>query len=208
MDFSYSQLRTAELAGLIAAAQADAHDDSPVMNEIIRRFDIKAQRIAAAVCACPADRDDAANAARLALVRAVRRHEVNRPGFAAYAVTFMTGAARRESMRLARPPETCLDGTDLTAVIERTPALLRLVADNFPGEQGWSAGPIAKIVTGLPQQQQVLVAERYIQDMDIRSIAQMHGTSESAVSQRLKTVHKHVLARIQPELVPQSAVAA
>lgn len=208
MGFSYHQLRTAELADLIAAAQADERDDSPAMNEIIRRFDRKAWTIAAVVCTRPADRDDVANVARLALVRAVRRHRTDGAGFVSYAVTFMTGAARRESQRLAFPYEARLGGFDLAVAVDNSPPALRPWADSVPVPESWGTGRIAKIVAVLPEGQQVLLTDRYVHDLELARIAQVRGTSVSAVSQRLATVHKHVIRIMQTEPVLTRTVAA
>jgi RNA polymerase sigma factor (sigma-70 family) len=196
MGLSHYQLKTAELTDLIMAAQSDRHDDSPAMNEIIRRFDGKARQIAAAVCLRAADRDDVADVARLALVRAVRRHDAARQGFATYAVAFMNGAARRESKRLACPSETIFGSTDLTATIDRRQ--WHHLPDRKAAQQGWGSGRIDKIIASLPQRQRQLLDERYVQDFDLARIAQMHGSSVSAVSQRLGTAHKHIIRKMQP----------
>jgi DNA-directed RNA polymerase specialized sigma24 family protein len=191
MGFSYLQLQSLGLTDLIAAAQADDKDDSPAIDEIIRRFDDKSRRIAQAVCLRVADREDVANAARLALVRAVRRHRTDEVGFTAYAVTFMTGAARRESERLALPRETFVPGPDLVLLADHLPPALHL-ANNGPDYEGWGTGLIAKIIASLPPRQRTLLTERYIQDLDLARIAYEHGCSVSAVSQRLGTVHRRI----------------
>jgi RNA polymerase sigma factor (sigma-70 family) len=206
MGLLYQQLAAAGLAELITAAQADDHDDSPAMNEIIRRFDPKARQIAAAVCFREANHDDVASAARFALVRAVRRHHTAHGGFAAYAVKFMTGAARRESRRLACPQEQCYPGPDLGVIADRTPPVMRVIAEATEADQrDWGTGRIAKIIAGLPPRQQALLAERHIDDMDLARIARLHGSSVSAVSQRLATAHRHVLAML--ESTPPRAAA-
>jgi RNA polymerase sigma factor (sigma-70 family) len=200
MGLSYSQLTNADLADLITAAQIDEHDNSPAMNEIIRRFDRRARHIAAAVCLREADRDDVADVARFALVRAVRGHDVSRQGFVTYAAAFMTGAARRESMRLAYPAEACLDGADLAAAIDN-PKKHQMSLD-----VSWGSGRLGKVIVDLPAPQQQILSERYIQDLDLAQIAQRHGSSVSAVSQRLGTAHKRILKMMQP--IAPTAVAA
>jgi RNA polymerase sigma factor (sigma-70 family) len=203
MGLSYSQLKTADLAELILAAQSDEYDDSPPMNEIIRRFDGKARQIAAAVCLQEANRDDAANVARLALVQAVRAHDVNRRGFVTYATAFMTGAARRESKRLAYPAESCLDDAYLAAVIDN-PRQYQM-AGGMTVDVMWGSDGLGKIIVDLPTPQQELLNERYVQDLDLARIAQKHGHSVSAVSQRLGTVHKHIRKMMQPVIPPAMA---
>ena len=197
MGFSYHQLKSAELADLVAQAQVGEHDDSPAMNEIIRRFERKARQIAAALCARPADREDVAMEALMALVRAVRRHDVCRAGFITYAITFMTGAARRESMRLAAPAECCMTGPDLTVACDSAQNM-RPVGHLTPAQPTWGAGRIADAIAALPGERQALLAERYVHDLDLATIAQIYGSSVSAVSQRLKTAHRHVLAAMPP----------
>jgi RNA polymerase sigma factor (sigma-70 family) len=175
------------------------------MNEIIRRFDTKARQIAVAVCRREANHCDVANAARLALVRAVRRHCVEQRGFTSYAVKFMIGAARRESRRVAYPREICFPGPDVALVIDHKPSVLRLTAYGSTDQGGWDAGRIAKIIASLPQPQQTLLAERYIHDMDLVGIARLHGSSVSAVSQRLATIHRRltsVLSSFSPTPQP------
>lgn len=193
MGVSYpQQLKSTDLTDLIAAAQADEHDDSAAMNEIIRRFDGKAQQIAYAVCLRDSDHDDVANAARLALVRAVRLHQAQRRGFIVYATIHMTGAARRESQRLTRPQEVRLPSPDIVRLDDRTPMALSLVSDSADDNLGWGSGPVAEVIADMPPDQQVLLSERYIADLDLAEIARLHGSSVSAVSQRLKTAHRHI----------------
>jgi RNA polymerase sigma factor (sigma-70 family) len=204
MGLSYSQLKSGDLAQLIEAAQSDVRDDSPAMHEIILRFEGKIRRIAAAVCHRAADRDDVANVCRLALLRAVRRHDVTRQGFATYAIAFMTGAARRESMRLAYPAETCFDTAELADAIDN-PARVE-TADGMTVDVIWGTGRLGTVIIELPTPQQRLLHERYVQDLDLMRIAQMHGSSVSAVSQRLGTVHSRILRMMQP--IVATAVAA
>jgi RNA polymerase sigma factor (sigma-70 family) len=196
MGFFVQQLGTAELGDLIDAAQADGHDDSPAMGEIVRRFSNKARNIARAVCLRPADREDVASAALLALTRAVRLHRADRDGFTTYAVAHMTGAARRESERLAVPRETYLAAPDLTLVAERLPRTVPLVATSRPDQADWGEGRVAKIIDSLPKPMRTLLAERYIHDQDLGGIAHRYGCSVSAVSQRLGTAHRRIRTMI------------
>lgn len=205
MSLLHESLAAVDLADLIAAAQGDGCDDSPAMNEIIRRFDRKARQIAAAVALRIADRDDVVNAARLALVRAVRRHRGDYGRFPAYAAIFMTGAARRESKRSADLPETCLAGPDIVRVADGVSVARSPRADDLADVNGWGTGRVAQIISALPQRQQALLAERYIFDLDLGRIARLHGTSVSAVSQRLRTAHRQVLAVLRPPMSPALA---
>lgn len=196
MVFSYPHTDAASLADLITAAQADDSDDSPAMNEIVRQFTSRAWQIARAVCLRPADRENVVSAALLALTRAVRRHQADRGGFTTYAVTYMTGAARRESERLACPQETSLAGPDLVLVAERQPRAVPRVASCQSEQAGWGEGRIGKIIASLPKPLQTLLTERYIHDLELRRIAHLHGSSVSAVSQRLGTAHRRIRTMI------------
>jgi DNA-directed RNA polymerase specialized sigma24 family protein len=58
----------------------------------------------------------------------------------------------------------------------------------------------------MPRPQQALLAERYIDDLDLTRIAYRRGCSVSAVSQRLRTVHRHISV-MMPSATAQTAAA-
>jgi RNA polymerase sigma factor (sigma-70 family) len=176
------------------------------MNEIIRRFDGKVRQIACSVCLRHGDRDDVAVAARLALVRAVRLHQSDRGAFTSYATIYMTGAARRESKRLACPREAHLPSPDFVEVCERTSLVLNVVPETSANKLDWGVGLVADVIEGMSPRQQELLAERYIDDLDLEGIARLHGSSVSAVSQRLKTAHSHIRAML-PSAARRAAAA-
>jgi RNA polymerase sigma factor (sigma-70 family) len=175
-----------ELSGLIADAQSHSSDDTPAMNEIIRRFERLAQRLARSLTSSLDLRDDLANAARVGLVRAVRRHDQHRPGFPAYAETYMRGAALREYHSWIMPEVP--SGDDLPSV-EAPESVHDQVADRLAP---WGAGEVATAIGTLKPAQRRIVEARYISDAPLSSIAQATGTTVSAVSQRLSTVHRAV----------------
>ena len=81
---------------LVAEAQADPRDDSPAMNEVVRRFQPLAAKTSRSLTDCPHLRQDLANAALLAVVKATRRHTIGTNGFVAFVTRYVTGAALRE----------------------------------------------------------------------------------------------------------------
>ncbi len=183
MGFLFEELSTMELTDLVKLARSEERDDSLAMGEIIRRFNAKAVAIARSICLSPADQDDVANAARYGVVKAVRAHDPARPGFANYVVAFMVGAARRESKRLA-PRDICLQGRDLAQLM---PKVWLVEAGN---DFGW--GDVDHVVRALPEDQIALLTERHVNDSALGGMATARGTSVSAVSQRLKTLHQRL----------------
>jgi RNA polymerase sigma factor (sigma-70 family) len=202
----------AQLSDLIADAQAAAADDTPAMNEIIRRFEPLTQRIAGSLTRRDFLRDDLANEARLSLVTAVRRHDARRPTFAGFAYVYMRGAALRE---LARWRSPAVDEPDKrpSRATEATPAPVSIggtqLVDEIPAEPTdspdvaaeaklapWGDGPIAATIELLEASQIQLLERRYLDDAPLKLIAAEAGTSTSAVSQRLRTIHRRVASAL------------
>jgi DNA-directed RNA polymerase specialized sigma subunit len=180
-----------ELQSLIAAAKAASADDSAAMNQIIRRFEKLAFKIAARLTDDHFLREDLANAALHALVRAVRNHDGRPHGFATFAVKYMHGAALREQRRLTATNHAELAFTDSHEVATHghagqfeTAVVERLVP--------WGDGPVGLAVIHLTPAQQRLLGMRYQLDMPLADIADGAGTSVSAVSQRLSTIHRQL----------------
>src|SRR6185437_16706214 len=97
----FFSLSDPSLDDLIRAAQADPTDNSAAMAEILDRF---AGMIAAAANSVTAewnDRQDAAQGARLGLVKAVRKHTVGTAGFITYARRYMRSEAVRACVAMA-----------------------------------------------------------------------------------------------------------
>lgn len=170
---------------LVRDARMEESDDTPAMNEIVRRFETTAQGIARRVCSNPNHRDDAANAARLAVVRAVRAHDPARHGFARYTVLWMVNAARRMSIKLT-VQEIPVDAAGLAEFIDAAGSAGGRTAE------GWGDGEISSVVRRLPKAQQTLLWKRYVLDQSLAEIARDAGTSVSAVSQRLRTAHLRI----------------
>jgi RNA polymerase sigma factor (sigma-70 family) len=176
------------LALLIQIAQANPDDDSIAMNRIVGRFEPLTNRLSRSLASYPHLRDDLANAARAGLVQAVRHHDPGRPTFPAFARVYMRGAALRERARLVRQigpgterldPELPEPGAGME---ERV--LVRLAP--------WGDGRVAVAVANLAPEQQEIVHLRYVDDAPLDTIASIIGTTKSAVSQRLATIHRQV----------------
>jgi RNA polymerase sigma factor (sigma-70 family) len=166
------------LEDLISVAQADPADDTAAMGEILRRYEGIVLAVARSVTGDLYLQQDAAQGARLGLVKAVRAHTLGTPGFASYAWKFMRGAARRLVISMGTedvstdplaPVEE--DGKPTVATIDTTFELVDLV----------------KVLS--PEQQGVALAY-YGADLRVAEIAQHLGISKPAVSQRLSTIHR------------------
>jgi RNA polymerase sigma factor (sigma-70 family) len=178
---------------LLRKAQASDLNDTVAMNEIVRRFEPLADRLAKRATKNKTLQEDLRNAARLALVRAVRRHDLDRAGFPAYAEFYMRGAVNRVHQRwlpplpeeiegLAPEPASGEEGPDVAEVVEG-----RLAP--------WGDGDVAAVLAGLSPTQHQIVVMRYVEDAPLERIAEVTGTSCSAVSQRIATVHRRIARR-------------
>lgn len=172
---------------LVAEAQAESGDDSPAMNEIVRRFEPLARKIARSLTDCPHLRQDLANAALIGLVRATRRHVLGTSGFIAFLMHYMKGAALRERAAWMSP----------VPVDEATPGEMEQHIPLSPAaedctELGMPWDVILEAVLCLNERQRDLLTLRYVADLDLATIAAIDGTSVPAVSQRLRTVHAAV----------------
>jgi RNA polymerase sigma factor (sigma-70 family) len=188
------------LDDLIAAAQADPADNSAAMAEILSRFSRDIAFVANTTATEWNLRQDAAQGARLGLVKAVRNHTPGTSGFKTYARLYMKSEARRtvdtmSSVEVSRDPAVLLDPT----ASERRPGVIR--QRELPVEET-AAFKIEDIIGVLALAQQSVVRDRYVHDRSMADIADDLGVSLPAISQRLKTIHK----TLRPLLV--EAVAA
>lgn len=173
----------ASLDDLIRAAQADPADTSAAMAEILDRFAPMITATANSVTTEWNARQDAAQGARLGLVKAVRKHAVGTAGFISYARRYMRTEAIRTSMSMAAKVSTAV--ADQPQRSER------------PGtrRQAWSAPEpkaftIESVSALLDPAQAAILRSRYVHDREMSDIARDLGVSVSAISQRLKTIHK------------------
>jgi DNA-directed RNA polymerase specialized sigma24 family protein len=169
----------ATLEELVAAAKDEGGNDSVAMNEIVRRFEPKALKLASFLSKDYHLQQYIANAARYGVVMAVRAHTSGTPGVAAYIATTMRGEAYRaidrntESHETVKPIESPVWTTTRNVVEDTT------IVDTDLG----------LITQDLSVEQRSLVLKRYIIGESVSNIANDAGTSVSAVSQRFKTVH-------------------
>jgi RNA polymerase sigma factor (sigma-70 family) len=184
------QLGSAGLSRLIALAQADSADDSTAMNQILQRFEPLTRRLARGLTASRNDLyDDVANACRSGLVRAVRRHDPTRVGFPAYAERFMRGAGLRELKRWQRSDVELLGLAHKEGESVGNPDSANEVDDQLAP---WGDGVVAEAISDLTPSQRRIAELRYVHDAPLDLIASEAGTSVSAVSQRLSTIHRKV----------------
>jgi RNA polymerase sigma factor (sigma-70 family) len=175
------------LDDLIAAAQADPADNSAAMSEILSRFSCDIAFVANATVTEWNLRQDAAQGARLGLVKAVRNHTPGMSGFKTYARLYMRSEARRTvgtmtAVEVSRDPAVFLEPT----APERPGVFWRR---ELPVEEP-VAFKIEDIIGVLTPTQQSVVRDRYVHDRSMADIADDLGVSLPAISQRLKTIHK------------------
>jgi RNA polymerase sigma factor (sigma-70 family) len=182
MGVSYSP-SDLSLEDLISAAQADPTDDTAAMAEIISRFEGTVVATANSVASEWNVRQDAAQGARLGLVKAVRNHTPGTMGFLSYARRYMRSEAVRTLKAMAGARRISDD--DVPVRNERP----------HGRRQTWSASEpkaftIESASTILDPTQRMIVWERYVEDRPVTDIARELDVSVPAVSQRLKTIHK------------------
>ena len=195
-SFSYSEK---DLDALILEAQSSLTDDTPAMNEIVMRFERLAKKVAWNLTTDEYLREDLANAARLSVVRAVRKHQ-GQPGFPAYVRRYMQGAALRE-LRIWRKPGFVQDTATATSFDmmmdeeAQRPSLEAALAvtDDLSGGP-WGDGEVADVIGHLTERQQELLWSRFVDDHDLAQIAASSDTSAPAVSQRLGTCFRRLEA--------------
>jgi RNA polymerase sigma factor (sigma-70 family) len=183
---------SASLDFLLRKAQASDLDDTFAMNELIRRFEPLADRLSKEATTDGALREDLRNAARLALVRAVRRHDLNRVGFPAFAESYMRGAVNRE--RQCWLPAAVDDDRAPNPVPATAGAdVAEIVAERLAP---WGSGDLAAAMATLSPPQRRIASMRYLEDASLERIAAATGTSCSAVSQRIATIHRGIARTI------------
>lgn len=166
------------LENLLAAAQAAATDDTAAMAAVLERFEGLALSIARSLTRDWTLQQDAAQGARLGLVRAVRSHRAGTPGFPAYAKRYMKGAARR-SLTAMLGSETSVDPADYEWLEQPQ----RDAAPDTTAE-------VIDLIAVLTPEQQLITKAHYIGDVSFGDIAASLGISKPAVSQRFATIHR------------------
>jgi RNA polymerase sigma factor (sigma-70 family) len=176
------------LDNLIAAAQLAATDDNPEMAAILSRFEGSTWTIARSITSDWCLQQDAAQGARLGLVKAVRSHKVGTRGFPAYAMRYMKGAALRTVLSM-RNEEFCFDPQGYV-LPEVTPG------DSAPD----TTFEIIDLIASLSPDQQAIMRARYVDDALLGDVARDLGISPSAVSQRLATIHRALRPLVEEAL--------
>jgi RNA polymerase sigma factor (sigma-70 family) len=182
-------LARVDLNTLIGLAQDCKDDDSAAMNEIIRRFEPLTRRLVGAVQA--ADhflRDDLANAGRLGLVTAVRRHNGGH-GFGNFAKRYMRGAVLREYGRWICPETVDGDAVEREQAAVTCDGETDAVLDTLAP---WGAGAVAEAVDRLDPMERLLLELRYLDDAPVWAVAEVTGTTSQAVTQRINTIHRKI----------------
>jgi RNA polymerase sigma factor (sigma-70 family) len=201
MPMSHFECGRAELQSLLENAQSETEDDSPAMNEIVRRFEGLAQKIASSLTADEFLQGDLANEARIALVKAVRRHDLSRPTFPAFARLYMRGAAIRALGLWSRtsgevdetPPQIPLRVNDLA---EHLPMVYQPEEKVLFQLAPWGEGRAAEVIESLDEPRLHLLKLRYVEDAPLAVIADNSEASVSAISQRLNTIHRRIEAAL------------
>jgi RNA polymerase sigma factor (sigma-70 family) len=172
------------LDDLLRVAQADPADNSAAMAEILDRFAPMITATANSVTAEWNARQDAAQGARLGLVKAVRRHTVGTAGFISYARRYMRTEAVRTSMAMTGKPAPKPD-LGASERSERRGGRRQTWTEPEP-----KAFTIESISALLDSSQAAILKARYVHDREMSYIARDLGVSVPAISQRLKTIHK------------------
>jgi RNA polymerase sigma factor (sigma-70 family) len=171
------------LDDLIAAAQADPADDTTTMAEILSRFEGAILATANSVATEWNVRQDAAQGARLGLVKAVRNHTPGTVGFKSYACRYM----RTEAIRTVRAMAGAAPPSYEDALVRSGRSRGRRHNWTEPEPQAFT---LESVSTMLDPVQRAIVRDRYVHDRPVADIARDLGVSVPAISQRLKTIHK------------------
>lgn len=188
VGFTVNQLQIMELEAVVAIAKSDAAGSSRAMNEVVRRFEKRADYFANTLCFVNDDRADVKNAALMAVVAAVRAHDPARGGLKTYIGMTMEGAARRVSKRLgdewgSAPAKPFDAAVDRDSIREPRPI------DNIDIVV---YGDLTPAVEALQPRQLRLVERHFIDGLGPKEIADEEGTTTSAVTQRIHTVVNHL----------------
>lgn len=181
------------LDDLIRAAQADPADDSAAMAAILHRFAGSITATANSVTGEWNARQDAAQGARLGLVKAVRKHAVGTIGFKAYARRYMRTEAIRTCMAMAPKAPSVEPDVSVSARRRGSRRLAPMPLEPKPFT-------IESVSALLDTTQASILSDRYVHDRELSEIARDLGVSVPAISQRLKTIHR-ILTPILTEAV-------
>ena len=185
---SFYVLSELPLDDLVAAAHAKRADDTEEMAEILRRFDRAVRSIARSATSDLELRFDAAQGARLGLVKAVRAHTAGTAGFTTYAWRYMKGEALR-TVKSMQTPEAVVDPTEF-AWPEVAPR------DAAPD----STLEVVDLLNVLTVDQRRIATAHYVDDVSFVDIAAQLRISKAAVTQRFHTIHRALLSVVKGAL--------
>jgi RNA polymerase sigma factor (sigma-70 family) len=176
------------LDNLVAAAQAAATDDTAAMAAILTRFEGAAWAIARSLTSNWCLQQDAAQGARLGLVKAVRSHNLGTLGFPAYAKRYMRGTALRTVLAV-QGEERCVDPQEYV----------------WPDAAPRDAAPdttfeVIDLIAVLSPEQQAITKAHYVDDARLSDVARDMGISVPAASQRLVTIHRALRTVVEEAL--------
>lgn len=185
MGLFFSVLAERELVDLVAEAKANDRDNSPEMNEIVRRFRERVTAIAYRICYNAGDRDDVISEMLLEIVRTVRAHDTERDGFVTYLLFRVMSHGRRISQRLALEPD-CIGDDAVGAAYERLSEGIAPAAD----ASAISAfGDLTAAVRNLPLRQRTAVYYHLSEDRPVGEVARIEGVTPAAITQRLSSAY-------------------
>lgn len=173
----------------ISAAQSTEVDDTAAMAVLLSRFEGLAISIAHSLTSDWSLQQDAAQGARLGLVKAVRSHTVGTPGFPSYAARYMRGEARRTLMATSAR-ESFIEPSDYE--------LLNVSHVQSSG----TTFELIDLISVLRPEQQAITKAHYIDGAGLGDLAGALGISKPAVCQRLATIHRALRG------IAEAAVAA
>jgi RNA polymerase sigma factor (sigma-70 family) len=183
-DDSHTSLTT-----LLRVARSTEVDDTLAMNEIVRRFEPLAKRIAGGLSKKSPDLfDDLVNAGRYAVLKAVRKHDLSRRGFPAFAEQHVRGAINRTVLRLLRERGELVS----LDVPEEVASARDDVGQADDRLAPFGGGRIAVSIAQMQPDQQEMLVLRYVYDAEMKEIACLLSVSVPAVSQRFATMHRKI----------------
>lgn len=162
----------------ISAAQSTEIDDTAAVAVLLNRFEGLAMSIARSLTSNWSLQQDAAQGARLGLVKAVRSHTVGTPGFPSYAARYMRGEARRTLMATSAR-ESFIDPSDY-----------ELLNDVTHDQSSVATFELIDLISVLRPEQQAITKAHYIGGAGLGDLAGALGVSKPAVCQRLATIHR------------------
>lgn len=187
MGFSTFALQRTDIDNLLAEAQADPANNSPAMNELVRRFRPMTRSHAVRLARRHDLVEELASTGDIAVVRAVRRHNPSVVGFPSYARQTCFRSQQRRCIQITRP-ERDRDGRSLDGLHD-DPTLAdvtAVVGDLDQALSPWGDGELTTAVEALPENWQTALRLKFVDDLSNSEIGYLTGgVTASAVSQTI-----------------------